>query len=82
MDFKEASERVTQLKKRPDNDTLLKLYGLFKQASEGDVKGQRPGIIDFKGRAKYDAWKSRAGMSTDEARTQYVRLVQDLVARD
>lgn len=82
MDFKEASQKVTQLSKRPDNNTLLELYGLFKQGSEGDVSGSRPGMIDFKGRAKYDAWKKLAGMSADEAKKKYVALVEDLMGKD
>lgn len=82
MDFKEAANQVTQLRQRPDNNTLLKLYGLYKQGSEGDASGSRPGMIDFKGRAKYDAWKKLAGMEPAQAQQQYVALVQQLIAGD
>ncbi len=82
MDFKEASEAVKNLSKRPDNNTLLQLYALFKQASEGDVSGKRPGMLDVKGRAKYDAWSKISGTDQSQAESQYVQLVQDLIAKD
>ena len=56
----------------------LDLYGLFKQASVGDVSGSRPGMFDMKGRAKYDAWDKRKGMSTDEAMDAYIAYVAQL----
>ena len=80
-DFQQASEDVKRLPARPDNDTLLKLYALYKQATEGDVKGARPGMLDFKGRAKYDAWAARQGTSKEAAKQAYVELVQRLVAQ-
>ena len=76
--FAEAQERVKQLTTRPDNATLLELYALFKQASTGDVEGSRPGMMNIKGRAKYDAWAGKKGLSKDQAREQYVALVQKL----
>jgi diazepam-binding inhibitor (GABA receptor modulating acyl-CoA-binding protein) len=57
------------------NDVLLALYGLYKQATAGDVTGSRPGMMDFKGRAKYDAWAQRKGMATDTAMTEYIAIV-------
>ena len=82
MEFQEASEKVKSLSKRPDNDTLLKLYGLFKQGSVGDVQGKRPGMLDIKGRAKYDAWAKLSGLSQDEAKNQYVSFVEELIQKD
>ncbi len=76
--FAAAAERVKELPERPDNDALLKLYALYKQGSEGDVSGKRPGMIDFVGRAKYDAWAALAGMSQDDAKQSYVDLVEEL----
>ncbi len=78
-DFASAQERVKTLKTRPSNDTLLELYGLFKQATEGDVQGKRPGMLDLKGRAKFDAWTGRKGMSRDVAMQQYIALVDRLL---
>lgn len=78
--FTEAQERVKQLKTRPDNKTLLELYALFKQASAGDVSGKRPGMLDLKGRAKFDAWSGKKGLSKDDARDQYIALVKKLEA--
>jgi len=77
-DFVAAQERVKGLARRPSNDQLLALYGLYKQATEGDVKGSRPGMLDPKGRAKHDAWTTRRGMGEVEARKAYVVLVQEL----
>jgi acyl-CoA-binding protein len=77
--FADAQKRVKTLTKAPDTDTLLELYSLFKQGSEGDVKGSRPGMLDFKGRAKYDAWDKKKGMGQEAAMTAYVKLVDSLV---
>jgi acyl-CoA-binding protein len=78
--FREASERVQKLTSRPSNDILLRLYGLYKQASEGDVSGERPGGFDFKGAAKYDAWASLRNTSPEEAMKDYISLVNSLTA--
>ena len=78
--FAEAKGRVEKLTSRPSNDQLLELYGLYKQATEGDVAGSRPGMLDLKGRAKYDAWAKRKGASKDEAMKGYVALVKKLEA--
>ncbi|HEU4385224.1 MAG TPA: acyl-CoA-binding protein [Anaeromyxobacteraceae bacterium] len=77
--FAEAQERVKKLSRRPSNAELLQLYSLYKQATEGDARGSRPGILDLVGRAKWDAWAARKGMPPDEARRQYVALVDELV---
>ncbi|HEX9188963.1 MAG TPA: acyl-CoA-binding protein [Vicinamibacteria bacterium] len=78
--FAEAKGRVETFTSRPSNDQLLELYGLYKQATEGDVAGSRPGMLDLKGRAKYDAWAKRKGASKDEAMKGYVALVKKLEA--
>lgn len=76
--FAEAQERVKKLSRRPSNEQLLQLYGLYKQATEGDARGSRPGMLDPVGRAKWDAWAARKGTAPDEARRLYVGLVDDL----
>ena len=76
-----ASDDVTRLPEAPDSQTKLKLYGLFKQASQGDVTGDRPGIFDFVGGAKFDAWKALAGTSKDDASQKYIDLVESLKAK-
>jgi len=76
--FNEAKARVEKLPSRPSNDQLLELYGLYKQATEGDVTGSRPGMLDMKGRAKFDAWAKRKGASKDEAMKAYVAMVDKL----
>jgi len=76
--FETAKEAVKNLPERPDNDTLLRLYALFKQGSEGDAHGEKPGFFDFVGNAKYEAWEKLKGMSRDEAMTKYVELVNRL----
>jgi acyl-CoA-binding protein len=78
--FKEAKARVEKLPKRPSNDQLLNLYAFYKQATEGDVSGSRPGLLDLKGRAKYDAWAGRKGLSKDDAMKKYVALIDKLEA--
>jgi acyl-CoA-binding protein len=79
--FGAAQERVKKLSKRPSNSELLGLYGLYKQGTEGDARGSRPGMLDLKGRAKFDAWKALAGTAQADARARYVALVDDLVKR-
>lgn len=76
--FEQAAKDVQQLPKRPDNDALLKLYALYKQASTGDVSGARPGILDMQGRMKYDAWAKIKGTSSDAAMQAYIDLVKQL----
>jgi len=76
--FETAAQDVQNLSKRPDNDTLLKLYALYKQGKDGDVSGKRPGFTDFKGRAKYDAWAELKGNSKDEAMQSYVDFIDNL----
>jgi acyl-CoA-binding protein len=78
-DFEAAQERINTLSAPPSQDKLLELYGLFKQAKMGDVQGKRPGMLDIKGRAKYDAWAARKGTSQDDAMKAYVALVDSLV---
>ena len=76
--FERASEDVRRLGTRPDNDTLLRLYALFKQGSEGDVRGEQPGFFDFVGTAKYEAWAKLRGVDPDEAKQRYIALVEQL----
>jgi acyl-CoA-binding protein len=76
--FEQAVAASKSLPEKPDNMTLLKLYALYKQASEGDVEGKRPGFTDMVGRAKYDAWAAVKGKGTDEARREYIDLVESL----
>lgn len=78
--FEKAAVDVKKLKERPDNDTLLKLYALFKQGSDGDVSGAKPGFFDFVGTAKYEAWAKLKGMPAAEAMQKYVDLVNKLAA--
>jgi acyl-CoA-binding protein len=76
--FDQAMADSKNLPERPDNMTLLKIYALFKQGSAGDAVGERPGFTDMVGRAKYDAWAALKGTSQDDARQQYIDLIEDL----
>ena len=78
--FERAATEAKSLPHRPDSDTLLQLYALFKQATIGDASGKRPGFTDPVGRAKYDSWIKLQGKSQDEAKTEYVQLVKRLKA--
>lgn len=77
--FERASRDIKTLGIRPDNDTLLKLYALFKQGSEGDVSTPQPGFFDFVGTAKYEAWAQLRGTERDEAKRRYIALVRQLL---
>ncbi|MFO7528620.1 MAG: acyl-CoA-binding protein [Marinobacter sp.] len=63
---------------KPSNEMKLEFYALYKQATEGDVSGKRPGMMDFVGRAKYDAWDKLKGMSKEDAMQQYVDKIETL----
>ncbi|MCB9558755.1 MAG: acyl-CoA-binding protein [Deltaproteobacteria bacterium] len=80
--FAAAQARVKTLRQTPSSDVLLKLYALYKQASVGDATGKRPGMLDIKGRAKYDAWKAQQGLGQDDAMQRYIALVDQLLADD
>ena len=76
--FESAVSRSKDLTRRPSNEELLQLYALYKQATEGDVSGDRPGGFDFKAIAKYDAWAEIKGKSKEQAMTDYITLVEKL----
>ena len=76
--FERAAERSKQFTKRPTNEELLQLYALYKQASEGDASGERPGGFDFKAIAKFDSWAELKGKSKEQAMQDYVALVDKL----
>lgn len=84
MSLKEAFEEATAASKllpaKPDNQTLLRLYGLYKQATEGDLGPAvpEPGGFDFVAKAKYGAWQDLKGMSADEAMNAYIDLIKTL----
>ena len=76
--FEQAVADSKQLPEKPDNMTLLKIYSLYKQATEGDVEGKRPGFTDMVGRAKWDAWNELKGKSGEEAMQEYIDLIESL----
>ncbi|RPI21295.1 MAG: acyl-CoA-binding protein [Chloroflexota bacterium] len=76
--FRTAADESRQLSSRPDNDTLLRLYAFYKQATAGDISGKRPGMMDMVGRAKYDAWAGLQGTSKEAAMQSYIELVERL----
>ncbi|MEJ8824006.1 acyl-CoA-binding protein [Variovorax humicola] len=76
--FEAAQANSKLLAERPDNPTLLKIYGLFKQATVGDNTEKKPAFSDFVARAKWDAWTARKGMSADDARQGYIDLIESL----
>ena len=78
--FEAAAQEVKKLKDDPGNDAKLQLYALYKQGTEGDVQGRRPGFTDMIGRAKYDAWAKVKGSAGDEAMKNYIALVKSLGA--
>ena len=77
-EFQAAADKTKTFTKRPDNTELINLYALFKQATDGDVTGERPGGFDFKAIAKFNAWSEQKGKSKDEAKAEYINLVNKL----
>ena len=78
--FEKAMEDVKGLSARPADNDMLSLYALYKQASSGDVSGDAPGMFDFVGKAKHEAWSELTGLSSDDAMTQYIEKVRSLGA--
>ncbi len=78
QEFERAAERSKQFTKRPTNEELLQLYALYKQSTEGDTSGERPGGFDFKAIAKFDAWEELKGKPREQAMQEYVTLVDKL----
>jgi diazepam-binding inhibitor (GABA receptor modulating acyl-CoA-binding protein) len=76
--FESAVAASRQLPEKPDNMTLLKMYSLYKQATEGDAQGKRPGFTDMVGRAKFDAWAEHKGKDPKAAMQEYIDLVESL----
>jgi acyl-CoA-binding protein len=79
-EFESAVAAVKGIEKDPGNDVKLKLYALYKQATEGDASHDRPGFMDVVGRAKHDAWGRLAGTSPEDAEAQYIAIAKDLTA--
>jgi acyl-CoA-binding protein len=79
-DFEAAKERSQRFPEKPSVDAMLELYALYKQGAFGDVSGDRPSVLDIRGRAKYDAWARKRGMSRDQAMRAYIGYVDELAA--
>uniref|UniRef100_A0A3B4FED9 Carnitine O-octanoyltransferase n=1 Tax=Pundamilia nyererei TaxID=303518 RepID=A0A3B4FED9_9CICH len=80
-EFDKAAEDVKKVKAKPTDEELLFLYGLYKQAVVGDINTERPGMLDLKGKAKWDAWESRKGMSKDDAMSAYVTKAKEVISK-
>ncbi|KAM4600699.1 acyl-CoA-binding domain-containing protein 7 [Polymixia lowei] len=79
VDFEKIAQDVNNLKTRPADQELLDIYGLYKQALVGDINIDKPGMMDMKGKAKWEAWKSRKGMSKEDAMSAYITLAKDII---
>jgi len=77
-EFNKAAEEVKNLKEQPAQDDMLKIYALYKQATVGDVNTDRPGMLDFKGKAKWDAWEKEKGKAKDVAEKEYIAFVEQM----
>lgn len=80
IEFEAAAAKLKTLTESPSNENLLELYALFKQATVGDNNTARPKMFDLKGKAKWEAWASKKGLSQEDAETQYIALVERLTA--
>ena len=78
-EFLSAKTRILDLKREPTNDEKSKLYGLYKQATVGDVNVAQPYFFDLVGKAKWDAWNKYKGTSQDDAKKKYIEYVDKLL---
>ena len=76
--FEDAVKNSTTLSERPNNATLLKIYALYKQATEGDNEAKKPSFTDMVARAKWDAWEVLKDTTQDEAKEKYIELIESL----
>jgi len=76
--FENAVRRVREVTEQPSSHELLELYALYKQATSGDITGPRPSALDFRARAKYEAWTRAKGLTADKAMGRYIELVTRL----
>ena len=79
--FETAAAEVKNLASKPSDDEMLKIYGLYKQATVGDVNTSRPGMFNLTGKYKWDAWDSLKGKSKDDAAAEYITLVEELKSK-
>ncbi|KAI9557913.1 hypothetical protein GHT06_014665 [Daphnia sinensis] len=79
--FNKAAESIRNMTTSPSDDEMKEIYALYKQSTVGDVNTARPGMLDLKGKAKWDSWESKKGMSADEAKEAYVTKTEELVAK-
>ena len=77
-EFNKAAEAVKQLPTRPSDSDMLEIYSLFKQVTVGDCNTTRPGMLDFAGKAKWDAWNAKKGMTKEDAEAKYIAKVKQL----
>ncbi|NWR56801.1 ACBP protein, partial [Bucorvus abyssinicus] len=80
-DFDGAAEDVKKLKTRPTDEELKELYGLYKQATVGDINIECPGMLDLKGRAKWEAWNLKKGLSKEDAMNAYISEAKAMVEK-
>nr|P45883.2 RecName: Full=Acyl-CoA-binding protein homolog; Short=ACBP; AltName: Full=Diazepam-binding inhibitor homolog; Short=DBI [Pelophylax ridibundus]AAB60606.1 diazepam-binding inhibitor [Pelophylax ridibundus] len=80
-DFDKAAGDVKKLKTKPTDDELKELYGLYKQSTVGDINIECPGMLDLKGKAKWDAWNLKKGLSKEDAMSAYVSKAHELIEK-
>ncbi|XP_034467976.1 acyl-CoA-binding protein homolog isoform X2 [Hippoglossus hippoglossus] len=80
-EFEKMAEDVKKVKTKPSDQELLDLYGLYKQSMVGDVNIGQPGMFDMKGKAKWNAWDSRKGMSKDDAMSAYITMAKEIISK-
>ena len=82
MNFQQASQRVKTLDQKPQDNEMLQLYGLYKQATIGDINTERPSFWNLVGKAKWDSWESYKGLSNKSAENKYIVLVESLISKN
>ncbi|MBN3294330.1 ACBD7 protein, partial [Polypterus senegalus] len=80
-EFEQVAEDVKKVKTRPEDGELLELYGLYKQATVGDINTEKPGMLDMKGKAKWEAWESKKGMSKEDAMKAYIAYAKEVISK-
>ncbi|XKL60521.1 hypothetical protein PGB90_007578 [Kerria lacca] len=79
--FNEAAEKVKTLTKKPTDDELLELYSLYKQGTIGDNDTEKPSLLELKAKRKWESWKSKSGISKEDAQQSYINYAKSLVSK-
>ena len=76
-DYKAAFDKISKLKKALAPDIMLKFYAYYKQANFGNKTKVKSGS-DVRSAFKFNAWVQLKGMSSEQAKKEYIELANSI----